>query len=60
VPNEIITQDAEKRRLFNQTVKKVRKAFSDLSYNDLQDLIAEAVLAVRRERDRQRKRRKRK
>jgi hypothetical protein len=42
-------EDAVKWRLFNQTVKRVRKAFADVPPNELEDLIDEAVTSVRRE-----------
>jgi len=45
-------EDAVKWRLFDQTVNHVRQAFADVPANDLQSLIDEAVVSVRKEKRR--------
>jgi hypothetical protein len=50
-------EDAVKWRLFDQTVSKVREAFADMSADQLDNLIDEAVANVRKERRREPKRR---
>jgi hypothetical protein len=52
-------EDAVKWRLFDRTVNEVRDAFADMSPDELDSLIDEAVASVRKEKQRQRKRRTR-
>lgn len=46
-------KDALKWRLFDETVKQVRKAFASLSAVELSDTIDEAILNVRERKGRQ-------
>jgi len=50
-------EDAVKWRLFDQTVTEVHEAFADMSPDELDNLIDEAVASVRKERLRERKHR---
>lgn len=45
-------EDAVKWSLFDQTVHQARQAFADVPANDLQSLIDEAVVSVRKEKRR--------
>jgi hypothetical protein len=47
MPKNAAGGNAAKWRSFDQTVRKVREAFSDLSCNDLRKLIDEAIADVR-------------
>lgn len=53
-------EDAVKWRLFDQTVNEVRQAFADLPPDELQNMIDEAVVSVRKEKQRERQGRTRK
>ena len=53
-------EDAVKWRLFDQTVNEVRQAFADLPPDELQNMIDEAVVSVRKEKQRERQGRPRK
>ena len=53
-------EDAVKWRLFDQTVNDVREAFADVSADEVDNLIDEAVASVRREKHSKRKQRTRK
>ena len=53
-------EDAVKWRLFDQTVNEVRQAFADVPADDLDHMIDEAVVSVRKEKHRERQGRTRK
>ena len=53
-------EDAVKWRLFDQTVNEVRQAFADVPADDLDNMIDEAVVSVRKEKHRERQGRTRK
>ncbi len=53
-------EDAVKWRLFDQSVIQTRAAFADITADELEDLIDEAVTSVRKPKRRQRKHRTRK
>ncbi len=53
-------EDAVKWRLFDQTVTNVRKHFADVPADELDNMIAEAVAGVRKDKRNRRKRRSRK
>ena len=48
------------RRLFDQTVNEVRQAFADVPPDELQNMIDEAVVSVRKEKHQERQGRTRK
>lgn len=53
-------EDAVKWRLFDQTVNEVRQAFADVPADNLDNMIDEAVVSVRKEKHRERQGRTRK
>jgi len=53
-------EDAVKWRLFDQTVNEVRQAFADVRPDELQNMIDEAVVSVRKEKHQERQGRTRK
>ena len=53
-------EDAVKWRLFDQTVNEVRQAFADVPPDELQNMIDEAVVSVRKEKHQERQGRTRK
>jgi hypothetical protein len=53
-------EDAVKWRLFDQTVNEVRQGFADLPPDELQTMIDEAVVNVRKEKHQERQGRTRK
>ena len=53
-------EDAVKWRLFDQTVNEVRQAFADVPADELDNMIDEAVVSVRKEKHRERQGRTRK
>ena len=53
-------EDAVKWRLLDQTVSEVRQAFADVPPDELQNMIDEAVVSVRKEKHQERQGRTRK
>ena len=53
-------EDAVKWRLFDQTVNEVRQAFADVPADELRNMIDEAVVSARKEKQRERQGRTRK
>jgi len=53
-------EDAVKWRLLDQTVNEVRQAFADVPPDELQNMIDEAVVSVRKEKHQERQGRTRK